>query len=303
MLQLPAIKKPQLRDPCHSPDADLFFPLAVQQVRHGHTLEPLNSFEITFSDSAAAEGYTRNLTRLQRLNHFKYLHAPGNPNWKDDLPADLKGSRDPDRELALYNILPGHEPSIDVRVFAGRRRKYAWLRRLEDRLGLTDEQERPPLVIADLYPPSGYNFSLQRAIQADAVVENWDLEPPISLEEALEEELGIRPAKKEATKKQDMSEEQLEAEEAPEMPEGESVGPQEYDFFSEGDQVKEKIWKEGMLPKALRYRIRGRYLIVCSTDDEARRFHRKFNNKTVWGKGTGVQWGQDTVIHTTIMEW
>jgi hypothetical protein len=229
----------------------------VQQ-RHEFTLEPLNSYQLIFNNDAAATAYVESLQRLQRLGNFKLDNEAEDRSWQANVDSDLKSepNADPEADLRTNTIAPftlrgmrmylnSQEPSTDIRP--------AWTRRLQKRLRLPSELDRPPLVLLDVYPPSGFNFDVGKVIERE-LGEVWKVHALVNLRTLLLHDK--RPKAPDRTVHRDMM-------------------------------------------------VRGRHIVRFDSMDEARRFHRHWNNRVVsWeAENFDGETDQDHVVYTSILEW
>ncbi|UNI13449.1 hypothetical protein JDV02_000195 [Purpureocillium takamizusanense] len=262
----------------------------VQQERDPSTLEPLGRYHVSFSTPAAATVYRDRLVRLHRLARHRMRSATG--LWEASTPPHLRSPDvEPAAELAGFTVAPPPSPpsnpsssssspsttsrvGLDIdkrRVSAG---VGAWARRLAGLVGGAEHAhgDKPPVVLLRVYPPTLSAEDLRRRITDDGVTRGcrWKVSPPQCLQ----------PPRHDAQDK--------------EGKEAESTRREATALVSSDRDTPETV--------------RGRFVVVCETEAEARRFHRHWNQRALlvgaaWGV-SGVAVSPTTIIvHASIVSW
>lgn len=235
----------------------------VQQQRNPTTLEPLGRYHVSFSTASAATSYRDRLLRLHRLSRHK-LRSP-NGLWESSVPPFLKSSSGevPAAELDAFTVVPGSQPAVHV----DRRRvstRNSWAKALGDVVHKFDCGEKPPVVLLHVYPPTLTAEDVFRFIREDGFARGcrWKVCPPHH----------IRP-------KTRAVEDTVDGEDA--------AAAQKPSFEYKDFDTMEKQ--------------RGRFVVVCATEAEARRFHRHWNQRTLTA-GPGDR-ATRNVVHASIINW
>ncbi|PNY24923.1 Uncharacterized protein TCAP_05138 [Tolypocladium capitatum] len=236
----------------------------VQQQRNPATLEPLGRYHISFATASAAASYRDRFLRLHRLSRLK-LRSP-NGLWESSVPPFLKssGGEAPAAELDTFTLVPGSQPTVDV----DRRRVSArngWARALGDVVHRFGCGERPPVVLLHVYPPTLTAEHVFRFIREDGVARGcrWDVCPPHHLEPK------TRAAEDTVHGGDDVT--------AAQRPSSE---------HKDSDTTEKR---------------RSRFVVVCATEAEARRFHRHWNQRTLTAGPEGG--ATRNIVHASIINW
>ncbi|KYK59198.1 hypothetical protein DCS_00328 [Drechmeria coniospora] len=245
----------------------------VQQQRNPSTLEPLGRYHVSFSTAQAAISYRDRLVRLHRLARHK-LSAP-NDLWESSIPAHLKSSAgaDPAAELEAFTLVPASQPTVDV----DRKRvstRNAWAKGLADRVGGLGYGDKPPVVLLDVYPPTLSADDLSRFIREDGIERDceWELSPPQHLASP-----GIHGRPEEGCGA------------------GSGFGSVTKDVPSSSEYRDFDTMEKR----------RSRFVVACATEEEARRFHRHWNERELIIEGgdedrRGVA---KCIVHASIINW
>ncbi|TFB03535.1 hypothetical protein CCMA1212_004899 [Trichoderma ghanense] len=257
----------------------------VQQQRKQDTLEPLGRYWVTFSTGEAAVSYRDRLIRLHKLNGFKLRSASG--LWESSVPSSLKislaspstapaaaaGAVDDTSDIAQpdtpgteslvelansFTIAPGSQVAIPIhRQRVALRRPWAKrLAGLVDNLGFG---ERPPVLMVDVYPPTLTAERLHQFISRDGYNRalRWKVSMPQHLQKSHSQQGSPKMNAKGAHKNGEMDEND---EVASSRPKGASL------------KIKDREAWETM---------RGRFLLACADEEEARRFQQSWNQRAL----------------------
>ncbi|KAH0497327.1 hypothetical protein TgHK011_004640 [Trichoderma gracile] len=257
----------------------------IQQQRKPDTLEPLGRYWVTFSTGEAAVSYRDRLLRLHKLNSFKLRSASG--LWESSVPTSLKVSlASPSTALAAtadgvddtsdtaqpgapsaeslvelansFTLAPGSQDAIPVqRLRVALRRPWAKrLAGLVDNLGFG---ERPPVLMVDVYPPTLTAEQLHQFISRDGYNRalRWKVSMPQHLRKSLPHQESSkmnagRPRKNGETEEND------------EAASGRGKGAI--------SRIKDREAWETM---------RGRFVLACADEEEARRFQQSWNQRAL----------------------
>ncbi|KAG6009106.1 hypothetical protein E4U21_003175 [Claviceps maximensis] len=241
----------------------------IQQQRDTTTLEPLGQYNISFSTGPAAISYRDRLIRLHKLS----LHRLDNVHglWESLVPLHLRSAAgdDPATELETFTVTSGLPRGADPEV--SRRRvvlTHRWAAVLEQ---LTHEQggKRPPVVLVRVDPPAVTEAQLGTWIREDGDSRGfaWDVFSPRKLRSG-------RPASREPDDNYDDN----------------------YDVND--NDMTDSYWDD----MNTRDPSRGLFVVVCGSDVEARRFQRRWNQKTVPARQGNVT-ASKNVVHASIINW
>jgi hypothetical protein len=276
----------------------------VQQQRKPDTFEPLGRYWVTFSTGEAAVSYRDRLIRLHKLNGFKLRSASG--LWESSVPASLQvslaspsagppaasGAADdtsdiiqsdtPGNESLVelansFTIAPGSQDEIPIlrsRVTLRR----PWAKRLA---GLVDNLgfgERPPVLMVDVYPPTLTAERLHQFISRDGYNRalRWKVSMPQHLHKSfLQQEspkMNVSGARKNG-----------ETDEKDEASSGRRKGA--------SLKIKDReAWET----------TRGRFVLACADEEEARRFQQSWNQRALTTlRPEPVRY----VVRTSIINW
>jgi hypothetical protein len=127
-----------------------------------YTLDPLPTYELTFTSNSAAAAYVAEIQRVQKLGAQEFEQGVKDPDSETKHQDDLASEVDADMQTSLKSntIAPPTLRAMRVEHLPVSSRRSAWSTRLEHRLKIDEGQERFPLVIMDVYPPHGFNFHL-----------------------------------------------------------------------------------------------------------------------------------------------
>ncbi|KND93237.1 hypothetical protein TOPH_02184 [Tolypocladium ophioglossoides CBS 100239] len=235
----------------------------VQQQRNPTTLEPLGRYHISFSTASAASSYRDRLLRLHRLSRHK-LRSP-NGLWESSVPPFLKScsGEPPTAELDAFAVLPGSQPAVDVDRWRVSARN-SWAKALGDVVHKFDYGEKPPVVLLHVYPPTLTAEDVFRFIREDGVARGcrWKVCPPHHLKPETR-------AAKDTVDGDDAA--------AAQKP---SFGYKDFDTLE---------------------KQQSRFVVVCATEAEARRFHRHWNQRNLTA-GPGDR-ATRNVVHASIINW
>jgi hypothetical protein len=235
----------------------------VQQQRDPATLEPLGRYHISFATATAAISYRDRLLRLHKLAHQKLDNANG--LWESCVPAHLRSAAgdDPAEELESFTITSGSAKALDVR----RQRvavTHKWEKGLKEITDRFEYGEKPPVVLAHVYPPTVTASDFDRWIREDGVARGceWKVCPPQELRQPI-----------------------LKA----------------GDEGLDGDSALEKM---ATAPKMIdtQEKLRSRFVVICADDVEARRFHRHWNQRTLTAAPED-RVGMRNIVHASIVNW
>ncbi|GJN76717.1 hypothetical protein PLIIFM63780_000204 [Purpureocillium lilacinum] len=251
----------------------------VQQQRDPSTLEPLGRYHVSFSTPAAATAYRDRLVRLHRLARHRLRSESG--LWEASTPAHLRSpGLEPAAELAAFTVAPPPPTSsssssragLDVekrRVSAG---AGAWARQLADLVRGAEHGygDKPPVVLLRVYPPTLAAEDLRRSIREDGVARGcrWKVSAPQQLH-------------------------QQRAQRGRDRDEG-------------GDSTHRKVSSRAHDDRDTPETLRGRFVVVCASEAEARRFHRHWNQRALPAvhNSDGVASSPtENMIHASIINW
>ncbi|KAL7808067.1 hypothetical protein V8C44DRAFT_336333 [Trichoderma aethiopicum] len=278
----------------------------VQQQRKQDTLEPLGRYWVTFSTGEAAVSYRDRLIRLHRLNGFKLRSTSG--LWESSVPSSLKVSlasppaalaaaaaagvvdgisdgAQPDQpgtesvaELAnSFTLAPGSQAEIPIhrqRVTVRR----PWAKRLAGLVESLGFGERPPVLMVDVYPPTLTAERLHQFISRDGYNRalRWKVSVPQHLQKSYAEQGSTEMHAKGARKKGEMDEQD-------EVASGRRKGA----------SLKSKdreAWET----------VRGRFVLACADEEEARRFQQSWNQRALTTlRPEPVRY----IVRTSIIHW
>ncbi|KAH6607211.1 hypothetical protein Trco_003524 [Trichoderma cornu-damae] len=238
----------------------------VQQQRNPDTLEPLGRYLVTFGSGQAAASYRDRLVRLHKLNGFKLRSASG--LWESSVPLSLRGSLASPPAVAepgdaAASDVPGAGGVVDLAnaftlapgsraVLAVQRKRVTvarpWAKRLAGLVEHLGYGERPPVLMVEVYPPTLTAQELHRFICRDGQNRGlrWQVSTPQHLETNSPEPARAKAEAKAAGR------------------EGE---PQNPSFELDDRDTREKT--------------RGRFVLACSDEAEARRFQQSWNRRAL----------------------
>lgn len=281
--------------------------LPVQQQRKPDTLEPLGRYWVTFSTGEAAVSYRDRLIRLHRLNGFKLRSTSG--LWESSVPPSLKvslasppaalaaaaaaagvvdGTSDgaqPDQpgtesvvELAnSFTLAPGSQAEIPIhrqRVTVRR----PWAKRLAGLVESLGFGERPPVLMVDVYPPTLTAERLHQFISRDGYNRalRWKVSVPQHLQKSYSEQGS---------------------------PEMHAKGARKNGEMDEKDEVASGRQKSASLKSKDREAwetVRGRFVLACADEEEARRFQQSWNQRALTTlRPEPVRY----IVRTSIIHW
>lgn len=271
----------------------------VQQQRHPDTYEPLGRYTVTFSTAEAAAAYQSKLLRLHALaQHRSSCRATGKEApWQDSIPAELlEGDTENnthgslEEQVAQYTIALGTTPQHPLDVQRSRVTiSKPWAPKLSALVEGDGYGEHPHLVMLDVSPPAASAEDLFEQICKDAETRGtrWGVARPHSLAPPPPPPPPAtsstnNDAKAKATPDEQDSEEAEDAEEeATPLPPRRKPPPQHNQFIQDV--------------------LRGRFIVSCSDEAEARRFHRFWNMRQLRTKA-GHSGGR-CVVRARMMEW
>jgi hypothetical protein len=236
---------------------------------------------LTFSTAEAAAAYHAKLLRLHALAQHKALSTE--TPWQNSVPADLL---EPDsthdsleEQIAQYTIALGTQQPLDIqrsRVTISK----PWAAKLSALVEGDGYGEHPHLVMLDVSPPVVSVEDLFDQICKDAEMRGtrWGVAKPHSL--------ALPPPPPTPT---------------PKHPESESA-----EEISEDDNESDRATQPKRKPPARHNQfiqdvLSGRFIVGCSDEAEARRFHRFWNMRQLQKK-TSHNAGQ-YVVRARIIEW
>ncbi|KAG5980425.1 hypothetical protein E4U55_004042 [Claviceps digitariae] len=237
----------------------------VQQQRDAVTLEPLGQYHLSFSTAQAAISYRDRLLRLHKLSQHRLDHVHG--LWESLVPLHLHSAAgdDPAAEMQHFTISSGMPRRAAVDV--QRRRisvTHTWTRDLAQLTG----PDKPPVVLVRVYPPVITEGELGRWIREDGVSRGcaWEVCPP--------RELRLPGAKENNNNNNNNND---------------NDNDNDNDDISNNDNNNTS---------------QGRFVVVCASDIEARRFHRHWNQRVVLPAGpANTTATTKSVIHVSIIDW
>ncbi|QUC17298.1 uncharacterized protein UV8b_01539 [Ustilaginoidea virens] len=248
----------------------------VQQQRNPVTLEPLGRYHISFSSAAAAASYRDRLLRLHSLARRKLRSVNG--LWEGAVPAHLRSlaGSDPETELEGYAVTSGSQETVHIE----RKRMPPtgkWLKHLQEIVDQVGYGEKPPAVLVQVYPPTVTALEFGKHVQDHGVSRGcaWRVSPPQALKQRRQQP---GPAAAGADGEPD------------------DRGSTEHDASQSGPSESTSTMNDA--PD----KVKGRFVVVCANENEARRFHRHWNQRTL----TAVSEHAKTtpcIVHASIINW
>ncbi|OAA32428.1 hypothetical protein AAL_01760 [Moelleriella libera RCEF 2490] len=282
----------------------------VQQLRDPLTLAPLGRYHISFAHAVAAIAYRDNLLRLHKLARHRHAHS-GDVLWESTVPAHLRSwtgtttqqeQQSPAAELDGFTVTMGLGDAVDVQRRRVPATRNGWARRLRDLVvarvrgrpphgenaaeaeAEADAAPLPPVVLVVAYPPTLRAGHLRRAIREDGLRHGlpWKVFPPEPL---------LQP--------QPQPQQQQQQSDSAAAPSTESFSDDSHDDTS-GDRASEDSATSGT--SRVPEKLKGRFVVVCADESEARRFHRHWNRKTLTA---GLEGGalRRNVLDASIINW
>ncbi|KAG6000583.1 hypothetical protein E4U43_001567 [Claviceps pusilla] len=251
----------------------------IQQQRDATSLEPVGQYNLSFSTGPAAISYRDRLLRLHKLAQHRLDNVHG--LWESLVPLHLQSAAgdDPATELQGFTVASGCPGRAPVEV--QRRRvtvTHPWARVVEQTMkGLVEGYgEKPPVVLVRVYPPTATAADLERWIREDGVSRGcgWDVCPPRALR-LLE--------KKKKKKNNDNNDNSTN-----------STNSTTNNNINNGSSSSKDNNGSNM--------AQGRFIVVCANDVEARRFHRRWNQRVI-PAGPENTTATRNVVHASIINW
>lgn len=210
--------------------------------------------------------YRDRLFRLHKLVRHKLASETG--LWKSDVPRHLRSpdGDDPAEELEKFTITSGTHRAVDV----DRRRvsgAHKWAQKLGEIAKKFDYGNKPPVVLVHVSPPLTAD-DLGRYIREDGVSRacEWKVCPP--------QELQATVVDRDVGKNDD----------------------------GDGTATEVDVRPQTQREIDIRENIKGRFVVVCANEAEARRFHRHWNQKTLTA-GPGDTAAMRNIVHASIINW
>ncbi|KAG5982885.1 hypothetical protein E4U54_006330 [Claviceps lovelessii] len=249
----------------------------IQQQRDATSLEPLGQYNLSFSTGPAAISYRDRLLRLHKLAQHRLDNVHG--LWESLLPLHLQSAAgdDPATELQGFTVTSGCPGTAPVEMH--RRRvtvTHPWARVVEQTMeGLVEGYgEKPPVVLVRVYPPTATAADLGRWIREDGVSRGceWDVCPPRAL----------RLLEKKKKKKNNTNNATT------------TNNNNNNNVINNGSSSSKDNNGSNM--------AQGRFIVVCANDVEARRFHRRWNQRVI-PAGPENTTATRNVLHASIINW
>jgi hypothetical protein len=272
--------------------------LIVQMQRTLDSFEPLGRYLLTFSTAEAAASYRDRLVRLHKLNGFKLRSASG--LWESSVPAALKVSltsplaATTTNEIAVtpatetisdgaaasydsspsstesvvdlansFTIAPGSQETLSVQ-----RKKVTltrpWAKRLAGIVENLGFGEQPRVLMLEVYPPTLSAGQLNQFIRRDG--ESRGLRWPVSAPQHLKMHSTQQqaPTRTGSSRRKDDEESENKGEEDGAVLKQQQQGPS---FRFNDRDLEEKL--------------KGRFVLACADEAEARRFQQSWNNRAL----------------------
>lgn len=286
------------------------------------SFDPLGRYLLTFGTAQAAASYRDRLARLHKLNGFKLRSTSG--LWESSVPAALKMSLTSPLAAATaattttattttisstaavtetisnvpassdlpsntetvvdlansFTIAPGSQETLSVQ-----RRKVTlarpWAQRLAGMVENLGFGEVPHVLMLEVYPPTLSAGELHQFIRRDG--ESRGLRWPISAPQHLK----MNSSEKAPTRTRGVSKEDMDEEEDGDENDVAASNKQQSPSFKFNDRETEQ-------------RLRGRFVLACNDEAEARRFQQSWNNRALT---TLRPQPARYIVYTSIINW
>ena len=273
----------------HSGNSARLTPLSVQQHRDPETLEPLGRYALAFDTPDAARAYDDRLRVAYELARLRARSRSGlweqavRPTTRLDAPsADDAPSASATADA--FTLAPGEQDHVEATVARARGEDQPWVRRVARAVAPLGFGEQPPVVMLHVNPPTLTEDDLADLIRADWDRRGvpWQVGRPCSLDRLAATNGQMADESRAGKIRTDSSSSAA---------------------FSEGEATADE---DGGSPPGAQdlnrwEKRRSRFLVVCASEAEARRFHRYWNQRALMGGGRKPD--ERNVVDASIINW